>query len=70
MRISQQSTEEIKIPLLVPNGVIGTENVVTHALHKLSREKKQTFLLFFLLLFSSNRLGSAWVTIFSVPMTT
>ena len=38
------------LPRLVPNVVIGTENVVTHALPDLSREKKQIaplFLLFF-----------------------
>ena len=29
------------IPLLAPNVVIGTENVVTHALSNLSEEKKE-----------------------------
>ena len=29
------------LPLLVPNVVIGTENVVTHALPNLSEEKKE-----------------------------
>ena len=62
------------IPLLVPNVVICTENVVTHALPNLSREKKANFpsfpSLFSSSFFSSDRLGSAWVTTFSVPITT
>ena len=53
--------------------VIGTENVVTHALPNLPEEKKEEekrggkegkFAFF------SGKLGSAWVTTFSVPITT
>ena len=54
--------------------VIGTENVVTHALPNLSEEKKEEekrggkegkFAFF-----SLEESGSAWVTTFSVPITT
>ena len=58
------------IPPIVPIVVKGTENVVTHALPNLSRAKKWTFPLFSSSFFSSERLGSAWVTTFSVPVTT
>ena len=62
------------LPLLVPNVVIGTENVVTHGLPNLSEEKKEEekrggkegkFAFF-----SLDKLGCAWVTTFSVPITT
>ena len=58
----------------MPNVVIGTMNVVTHALPNLSEEKKEEekrggkegkFAFF-----SLDKLGSAWVTTFSVPITT
>ena len=59
----------------MPNVVICTENVVTHALPNLPEEKKEEekregkdgrFAFF-----SLDKLGSAWVTtIFSVPITT
>ena len=57
----------------MPNVVIGTENVVTHALPNLSEEKKEEEkeeekreVCFF----SLDKLGSGWVATFSVPITT
>ena len=58
----------------MPNVVICTENVVAHALPNLPKEKKEEekrggkegkFAFF-----SLDKLGSAWVTTFSVPITT
>ena len=48
------------LPPIVPNVVIGTENVVTHSLPNFSNEKSSSSFppLFFLLLLSSDRLGS------------
>ena len=57
----------------MPNVVIGTENVVTHAVPNLSEEKKEEKKgkeKRGSLLFSLDKLGSAWVTTFSVPITT
>ena len=57
----------------MPNVVGGTLNVVTHALPELPQEKKEEKkdeekrgVCFF----SLDKLGSAWVATFSVPITT
>ena len=61
------------LPLLVPNVVGGTLNVVTHAVPELPQEKKEEKKRRGKegsLLFSLDKLGSAWVATFDVPHTT